>query len=664
MNNLRNIKDNTSRWLYQVRLAKVVFTTLLMLVFSLVNGQLALPKVFSDNMILQRDIDIPIWGTADKGTQITVELGNNRIQTLAEQDGKWMLRMPRMHAGGPWNLTIYEGNHSQAAISFENVLIGDIWLASGQSNMEWQVQQSKDADLEIQNANYPDIRFFIVPHAKNTEEQDDMPDGSWEVCDSIHVKTVSAVAYFFARTLNSELNVPIGIIQSTWGGTPVEAWTSREQLLSSSITRSTILQNDSLTITHFIKDSLNLIRFWEIVYNPKNNTENTVSQKGFDDSLWPEITMPKTFKDWNMPFYEGIVWMRKDILIPDSMFGKNLAIHLGHPEMNYSLYFNGKEICKTVWNANLTHHYSLPAEFIERGTNVIAVRMALLWGGGGFNPPADEMYLTDGSSRISLAGPWKYMKDLEPPIPKINNYHRYPSYLYNAMINPIVPYGIKGFIWYQGEENVSAPQDYQTLFPMLISDWRIRWQQGYLPFLYVQLANYMKKQPEPSESEWAELRDAQNMADTQNNTGMACIIDIGEAKDIHPKNKQEVGRRLALLAKKLAYRKQVQAYGPLYKDCKVDGNKIIIRFSETGSGLAIRGKGELLGFSVAGEDQKFYWANAKIDGNCVIVSSGKVSNPAAVRYAWADNPECNLINLEGLPAIPFRTDCWKRVEEK
>ncbi|MCC9167720.1 sialate O-acetylesterase [Pontibacter harenae] len=268
------------------------------------------------------------------------------------------------------------------------------------------------------------------------------------------------------------------------------------------------------------------------------------------------------------------------------------------------------------------------------------------------------MYITDGDASISLAGAWKYKKDLEPAIPKINNYHRYPTFLYNAMINPVIPYGIKGFIWYQGEDNVAAPQDYRTLFPMLISDWRIRWKQGYLPFLYVQLANYMKTQPEPSESDWAALREAQTMTLTQPNTAMASIIDIGGADNIHPQNKQEVGRRLALLAKNTVYDKPVQAYGPLFQDYEIKGDKVVLSFSETGSGLATKDNGKLSGFALAGSDQKFYWADAVIEGDKVIVSAAQVKSPVAVRYAWADNPDANLINKEGLPAVPFRTDSW------
>jgi len=630
----------------------------------LIIGQTSVPNIFGNHMVLQRDLTIPVWGKSVPGNEICIEIAGNREKGITDENGNWFFQMPGMHAGGPYIMKIYEGNDTFPVIQFNDVLVGDVWLASGQSNMEMQVQQSMNAEEEIKNAEYPNLRLFLVPQDKKITIQDDIKGGSWRYCDSASVKTFSAVAYFFARKIHKDINIPVGVIQSTWGGTPVKAWTSREQLLSSPITRNEVIQDDSVTPAHFVKDSLDLINFWDIVYNPKNETENTVTKSGFDDSDWQKLNMPSTFKDWDMPFYEGIIWMRKSIKIPKEMLGNDLSIHLGKPEMNYSLYFNGKEICKTVWNAEPKHNYIIPAKFVNEGNNLIAVRLAVLWGGGGLNPPADSMYITDGNTRISIAGKWRYKKDLKPKIPYIKNYHKFPSYLFNAMINPLIPFGIKGVIWYQGEEDVSIAKDYQTLFPMMINDWRIRWKEGYLPFLYVQLANYMKRHDEPTESEWAELREAQTMTLSQPNTGMICTIDIGEADNIHPKNKQEVGRRLALLAENMVYKKSEQVYGPMFQDFTIDGNKIVIRFSETGSGLTIRNDEDIKGFAVAGKNRKFYWAKAVIDGSSVIVSSEKVSKPVAVRYAWADNPECNLINKEGLPAVPFRTDTWNNLNEK
>jgi len=629
----------------------------------LVNAQIKTPHIFSNHMVMQRNAAIPVWGTAPANKLITLEMNGLKAETLSDATGKWKASLPPFEAGGPYTLTIKQNGNASATITFTDILIGDVWLASGQSNMEWQVQQAKDAPLEIKNANYPNIRYFKVPHNKSLKPENDTQNSSWQVCDTNSVKTLSAVAYYFSRELNTDLKVPIGIVQTTWGGTPVEAWTSREVLLASPITRQRVLNNDTLTTAHFVKDSTDLIKFWDNVYHPKNEADKNISLPSFDDSKWAELDMPKTFKDWGIPFYEGMVWLRKQVNVPASFAGKDLTINLGHPEMNYSLYFNGHEICKTVWNANLSHSYTIPAALVKDGVNTIAVRMAVLWGGGGFNPPAAQMYLTDGTTNITLTGSWKYQKNLEPSLPKIYNYQYYPTYLFNAMVNPVIPYGLKGFIWYQGEANDSAAYNYRTLLPLMMNDWLVRFQQGYLPFLIVQLPNYMKAKDEPSESQWAEMREAQWIASRQPNSGLVCTIDIGNPDNIHPINKQPVGHRLALVAKKSVYGIDCIAEGPVYESFKVDGKTIRIHF-KSASPLTIKGSKELKGFAIAGADKHFYWAEAKIEGNDVIVKCKEVQQPVAVRYNWADNPNGNLFNNNDLPAIPFRTDSWQGITQK
>jgi sialate O-acetylesterase len=630
------------------------------------NAQLGLPKVFGDSMVLQRGIPIPVWGTASAGSLITGQLGAVHATAKAGSDGKWMLRFPKFAAGGPYTLKIGEQGKPGTAIELKGILIGDVWVASGQSNMEMEVQQAADARREIEQANYPQVRFLLVEHGKKLTPQPDIQAGKWKVCDSASVKKLSAVAYYFARKLHGDQHVPIGIIQSTWGGTPVEAWTSREMLLTSPITKAKTLSNDTLRFDRedFVTDSLNWVKIWNIVYTPQNNADKIIPATEYNDAGWTPIEMPKVLKDFGIGYYEGMVWLRKKLSLPGSFAGKDITINLGHPEMNYSLYFNGQEICKNIWNSNPTHSFTIPARLVKDGENTIAIRVAMLWGGGGLMPPAEDLYLTDGASKISLAGKWLYKKDLETAFPKILNYQYYPTVLFNAMINPLIPFGIKGFIWYQGEANAAAAYNYRTLFPMLIKDWRQRWQQGDVPFLFVQLTNFMKTKPLPAESEWAELREAQTMTLSLPNTGMACIIDIGEANDIHPKNKQEVGRRLALVANKEVYKQNIIASGPLYKNFERQGNRIRINFTNTGTGLSTKDGKEVTGFAIAGKDHKFYWAKAIIEGNQVIVYSGNVAEPEAVRYAWADNPACNLINSQKLPAVPFRTDTWKGITQQ
>jgi len=626
--------------------------------------QITLPKVFGDNMVLQRGIKIPIWGNSAPETHIIAELGKFRTTTTADREGKWQVRFPVFKAGGPYELKISESGKPNPEIRLKGILIGDVWLASGQSNMEWQVQQAQDASKEIANADFPEIRFLFVEHDKKLTPQLDILAGKWRVCNPSNAPQFSAVAYYFARKIHKDHNVPVGIIQSTWGGTPVQSWTSREKLLTSPITKTSAQANDTLTQGSFIKDSLDLVRFWDIVYHPQNNTDKIIPVPEYDDRNWQVVEMPKLINDFGSGPYEGMVWLRKKITLPESFNGKDLILNLGHPEMNYSLYFNGEEICKDIWNANPTHSYTIPARLVKSEGNSIAVRMAMLWGGGGLNPPVDEIYIADGSSKVSLAGRWLYQKNLEPALPKIHNYQNYHALLYNAMINPVIPYGIKGFLWYQGEANDSVAYNYRKLFPMLITDWRQRWGQGDLPFLYVQLANFKKTKAFPSESEWAELREAQTLTLAQPNTAMACIIDIGDANSIHPSNKQEVGRRLALNADKLVYKQNCIAWGPLYKSFRKEGNRIRISFSDIGGGLVSKNTKEITGFAIAGKDKQFYWAKATISGNDVLVYCDKVSEPEAVRYAWADNPDCSLINSAGLPAIPFRTDAWRGITQR
>lgn len=648
----------------QSRISLLFFALLLFPAF--IHAQILLPKVFGDSMVLQRGIKIPVWGNSDPGATIIAKLGNVQATTKADQHGKWQIKFPVFKAGGPYVLEISEAGKSGSKIKLDGILIGDVWLASGQSNMELQVQQAKDASKEIASAHYPQLRFLVVEQDKKLGPQADIRSGKWKVCDSINVKQWSAVAYYFARKIQNDQNIPVGIIQSTWGGTPVEAWTSRDMLLTSPITKARTLSNDTLKMDSedFAADSLNWLRIWNIVYNPQNNADKIIPATDYNDADWTTIEMPNVLKDFGIGYYEGMVWLRKKISLPGSFNQKDLTISLGHPEMNYSLYFNGEEICKNIWNSNATHSFTIPGRLVQPGENTIAVRVAMLWGGGGLNPPAEDLYITDGASKISLAGKWLYKKDIETAFPKILNYQYYPTVLFNAMINPIIPYGIKGFIWYQGESNASAAYDYRKLFPMLINDWRQRWQQGSLPFLFVQLANYMKTKPLPSESEWAELRESQTLTLSLPNTGMACIIDVGEGNDIHPKNKQEVGRRLALIANKMVYKQNVIASGPVYKNYRREGHRIRISFMNTGSGISTKEGKELTGFAIAGKDKKFYWAKATIDGNEVIVYCDNVADPIAVRYAWADNPDCNLVNSEGLPAVPFRTDDWKGITQK
>lgn len=483
-------------------------------------SDVAMTSVFGDNMVLQREINIPVWGTADPGERITVSIDDNEAKTTAGNDGHWLVKLDIMSAGGPFKMTV-KGKNS---ITFTNVMVGEVWVCSGQSNMQWPIKNQKNVENDVASANYPNIRFFTVDRVTKQTPQYEFSGKKpmWTVCTPETVVPFSAVAYFFGRQMHRELGIPVGLIHSSWGGSPAESWTTRESL-----------------VTDPELDPI-LVRWIDII------EKYPYAKQQYDKEL----------AEWNKAKAEG------------------------------------KQVS------------SMP------------------------RPPL---------------GP--------------EHFH-YPSCLYNAMISPLLPYGIGGVIWYQGESNAGRAFQYRKLFPTMIRDWRMAWKQGDFPFLFVQLANFRQTVPEPGDSDWAELREAQLMTLSLPNTAMAVAIDIGEADNIHPQNKQEVGRRLALGAYKVAFNMDIVHSGPLYHSMYVGNGKIHLRFTETGSGLIAKGGNPLKGFAIAGKNRDFVWADAKIEGNEVVVWSDEVPDPVAVRYAWANNPVCNLYNREGLPASPFRTDSW------
>jgi sialate O-acetylesterase len=472
-------------------------------------------------MVLQRGRQVPIWGTAAPGERVTVLLGTQRLSAVADDEGKWSVTLPAMKAGGPYTLVIAGRN----TIALRDVLVGDVWVCSGQSNMQWSVQGSANATEEVAAANYPQIRLFSVPQVAADAPQSDC-QGAWVECSPATIPGFSAVGYFFGRELHKALNVPVGLINTSWGGTPAEAWTSRPSLETC-------------------------------------------------------------------------------------------------------------ELCTPIlerWDAALADLPNIKAKY-----------------------DADMAKWREDAATAKAEG------KPEPPRPGAHwalNKAWQPAALYNGMIAPLIPFGIRGAIWYQGESNAGRAYQYRELFPAMIRDWRRNWGAGQFPFLFVQLANFMARKPDPGESAWAELREAQLMTLSLPKTGMAVIIDIGDANDIHPKNKQDVGLRLALAAERIAYKQNVAYSGPMYRSMTIEGSTIRLRFKDTDGGLVAKDGPGLKGFAIAGEDKRFVWADAQIEGNTVVVWSDQVPKPVAVRYAWADNPECNLYNGAGLPASPFRTDDW------
>jgi sialate O-acetylesterase len=622
-------------------------------------GQVRLPRLVRDSMVLQRDAKVKVWGWASGGEKITVSFNGKKYKVVTGTDGKWLVLLSAQKAGGPYTMTIDASNH----ITLKDILIGDVWICAGQSNMVHQMELHKERYAEeIANANYPEIRHFFIPTVTGLQKpHDDLPTGYWKSANPQDVRQFSAVAYFFAKTIYEKYHVPVGLINASVGGTPIEAWTSEEGLKEFPAVISRIEKNKD---TAYINET-NRKAYAENAHRPKEEDKGLTGAKTWYDTSytpkgWHNINIPGYWEDQGIKDLNGVVWYRREIDVPASMTGIPAKIALGRIVDADFLYVNGVLAGNTTYQYP-QRRYSLPAGLLKPGKNILVIRVINNYGKGGFVP--DKPYfLTAGNQTIDLKGDWQY-KVGEVFTPRRNvteaiSLQNQPAALFNAMVAPLTNYTIKGILWYQGESNTGNASEYARLLPALIKDWRNQWGQGDVPFIYAQLPNFMEAVYLPSESQWAVLREAQLKALSVPNTGMAVTIDLGEWNDIHPDNKKDVGVRLALASEKVAYgEKAVVSSGPLYQSSKTEEGKIIVTFSNTGSGLVSIDDEELNQFAIAGADKKFVWAKAKIEGNTVVVWNDDIPNPLYVRYAWADNPQgANLYNKEGLPASPFRTD--------
>jgi len=625
-------------------------------------------------MVLQQGLPIPVWGWATAGETMTVELAGNRAQAVAGDDGAWKVSLPAMRAGGPVEMVV----RGESVITLTNVMIGEVWICSGQSNMEWPLAAVQNPEEEVAAANHPHIRLFTVPKLATLEAPANV-DGAWAVCTPETASPFSAVGYFFGRHLQQQLDVPVGLINTSWGGTIAEAWTSRDSLLAEPSLRY-LVENFEATLPQLdelVAQYQETLKAWE-AQHVFTDPGNAGWAQGFADpetatADWDTMKLPQLWQSAGLNF-NGAVWFRKEVDIPAAWAGKPLKLAIGACDKSDNTYFNNVEVGSLRFEDDVNawckpRIYAIPAELVQPGKNVIAVRVFSHMYGAGMTGPANIMRLSvadEPGLAISLSGEWQYQVERNfgvveayPPAPPQGAGNpNTPCVLYNGMIAPLLPYPIRGAIWYQGESNADRGYEYRTLFPTMIRDWRKAWGLGDFPFYFVQLANFMLEKDEPADSQWAELREAQTMTLSLPNTGMAVIIDIGEALDIHPKNKQDVGLRLALNALAKTYGQPDLPYsGPLFTAAEVEGSRIRVRFDHTTGGLVCRGE-QLTAFAIAGEDKQFVWANAVIDGDTVVVSSPDVPTPVAVRYGWAENPPCNLYNGAGLPASPFRTDDW------
>ena len=652
---------------------KLFLTLSFFAVSGLIFANVKLPKVFGDNMVLQRDTEIPVWGWADAGEKITVNFHDQKVKTTTDKNGKWIVRLAPEKAGGPFSMTI----KGKTEIILNNILVGDVWICSGQSNMEWPLWNTIKGMEQLKNADNEFIRLLVVPNTTSVSPMVDIGGDGWVVSSAATARDFSAVGYYFGSFLQEELGVPIGLISSNWGGTRVESWTSSESCERNSFLKEWYDQIRKVDVETLKKrESEKLIKYNESLEKAlgKGGTPHPYITADFSDDTWDQMNLPGLWEDGSIGLFDGIVWFRKSFVVPENFNLKNASLKIGKIDDSDITWINGTIVGQTYMQYQKLREYPVPDGILKSGENTIIVRVEDYRGLGGIYGKDPEMVISDGRTEISLAGSWKYWKediliprDPRNPDANILNPNDYPTLLYNGMINPLVPFGMKGTIWYQGESNADNKIDairYRELFPIMINDWRNKWkQEGDFTFLFVQLANYMEPAEKPKDENWAYLRESQTMtSETVPNTGMACIIDIGEANDIHPRNKKDVGYRLALAALKKAYQKEVVYSGPVPDVFSPEGKKAVVTFTHAGSGLMVKNKyGYVNGFAVAGPDRKFYYAKAEITGQdkITIYAPPDVAEIAAVRYGWANNPDdLNLYNKEGLPAVPFRTDAW------
>jgi sialate O-acetylesterase len=663
---------NLSFEMKTLSIRQLLASLILLLLSIYVNGNIKLPVLVSDGMVLQRDTKVNIWGWGSPGEKVRIKFNNKTFSSVTDLKGNWIIALPPMKAGGPYSMEV-KGDNS---IIIKNILIGDVWFCSGQSNMVLTMERVKEKyPDDIANADYPEIRNFFIPTASDvTSIHEDLPPGKWVSASPEYVLGFGAVAFFFARSIYNEYKVPIGIINSSVGGTPIEAWISKEGIKEFPHLNNRV---ERFKDTAFINPILRAAEVktgsgQTIPENPRVADKGMSGSKPWYDITyvpegWHKFWLPGYWDDQGIKGLDGVVWFRKEINVPISMTGIPAKLFLGRIVDADNVYVNG------VLSGSITYQYpprryNLPSGLLKPGKNIIVIRVTNNSGKGGFVPDK-PYYLVAGNDSIDLRGEWNYkvgqvFRPVETgsgtvfPILMMQNE---PTGLYNTMVAPLINYRIKGILWYQGEANTSKPQEYQQLLPALIADWRKKWQQGPIPFLFVQLPNFMEVQYLPSESQWAELRFGQLKSLSVLNTAMAVTIDVGEWNDIHPLEKKVVGERLGLAARKLAYGNEKIVYsGPIFKSLTKEGDRIIIEFDHTGSGLIVKGADDLNYFALAGMNKKFVWAEAIIENNHVVVRSDEIPDPVFVRYAWADNPEgANLYNIEGLPASPFEAAITK-----
>ena len=625
----------------------------------------ALPFVspaFGSHMVLQRDRPNALWGWTTPGTRVTVALAGRRASALAGTDGKWTVRLAPPKVGGPYTVTIDGDRH----VELGDVLVGDVWLCTGQSNMEMGVGLENGGPAEIAAANDPSLRLYIAPHQTALEPQP-TNGGTWRVCTPETVAQdgwggFSAVGYHFGKALRREVGIPIGLVEVVWGGTNAESWASREALLrlgDFDPALAGIARARAGGGAPYVKQ----VEDWLATNDPGSRPGAQWGATDLPDASWTPVAVPTGFGALGLDAFDGVAWFRREITLTEAQAAGAATLDLGVVDDYDTAWVNGVKV-GDLGAQNALQRHAIPAGTLRAGRNVVAVRVLDTGGAGGLTSPAEALALTlaDGT-RLPLAGEWRGHVGSalfgRSPFPSdTTNNPNVPTSLYNGMVTPLLPLSVKGAIWYQGENNAGRAYQYRRVLPAMIGDWRARFGGGDFPFYIVELAAFQPRAQLPVESDWAELREAQALtAKRVRNSGLASAIDVGDAGDIHPKEKKTVGERLALIALARDYGKPVVYRGPTYRSLTLRGSEAVVAFDHTEGGLVPRG-GPLGEFSVAGADRKWRWATARIEGDRVVLSSPEVPRPVAVRYAWQTNPAATLTNGAGLPAVPFRTDDW------
>lgn len=650
------------------------------------SADVKLPAIFSDHMVLARTGKVPVWGKADPGEEVSVTLSGQTSRCKAGPDGKWMVDLNlKDSAQGPFEMTV-EGKNK---IRISDVVVGEVWVGGGQSNMELPLKRLLKSPEEVASSANPMLRQYEVRKKPSADAPAEDCEGFWAVAGPGTTAEFGSLGYYFGKALQKALNVPVGFVKDCWGGTTIEPWISAPSIASVASLEAEAQPRHKLST-----NNMTALAAW--LKNNNREDHPTTDLAAFTTgpvSAADGWTPVKPVGEVSAPGFPkcGAFWFRKDVTLSGPQLHApqvlELALTCDFDRVYWNGTFLGETTCQNNTGANTVRRYFIPESLIKEGTNSLAVRVF-----APVVPPAFSWPPQIGTT--NLAGPWQAKVEFAlpppdagtPPAPKIIPQNAVASSLFNGMIHPIIPYAITGVVWYQGESNSKRAYNYRTALPLLIKDWRQQWKQGDFPFYFCQLANFRPKQPSPGESDWAELREAQCMALSVPNTGQAVLIDLGESGDIHPQNKEAAGERLANIALACTYGKSVPFANPLYKSMKIEGDKIRLSFTNIEGGLVAKDlpptyivktqngstaplvrnspQSELEGFAICGEDRKWFWADAKIDGDSVLVWSSHVPAPIAARYAWADNPTCNLYSKSGLPASPFRTDDFPGITQE